>query len=139
MFSRFSVYLKANNATCREELYRGLKQSFHPIPHVEHIEEVANIRDWFNTSYLLSIHHHTEPLHFKIALFKSEPTIYTKMSATQRYWSSYPDLFRERFPLLIGKSKAGPQPGFPLLKDLTPLFFSAVPPYVKKVLPDVYI
>src|ERR1041384_6898852 len=92
MFSRFSVYLKANNSCSRQELYHGFTRTYKPSPVSIHIHEVANIRDYYrNGKFLNEMFYHSKPLHFRITSFKKgdQPTIYTKMNCRQVNWSDY--------------------------------------------------
>jgi hypothetical protein len=165
MFSRFSVYLKANNAYCRTDLANGFKKSYKPSPDTFHIRQVANIHGFYdNNHYLNNMHYHTIPLHFRITLNRKEPSIYTKLKSTQSAWSDYDLLYHlstsEQRSVAAGvMTVASPSSsisgygsnnvvvndlnasGFRLFKDSNPppLFFSGVPPNSKKPLMEKYI
>jgi hypothetical protein len=128
MFSRFSVYLKAHNATCRQELVSGLEKAFKPRVQCEHISSVANLRDWYEKGHLNPIFYHTEPLHFKFAMSDGRSVFYTKLNASQDEWSTYPN-----------SDPTSNCDGFQLLKPTLPLFYSEIPPYTYKIVPDAWI
>lgn len=127
MFSRFSVYLKAHDATSRQELESCLEKAYKPRVLCEHISHVANLRDWYEQDHLFPMYYHTEPLHFKFAMSDGHPVFYTKLNASQSEWTTY----REN-----PTSKCD---GFRLLKPTIPLFYSDIPCYTSKIVLDTWI
>jgi hypothetical protein len=76
MFSCFSTHLRVRNALCKTEFFEKLKDSYASILECEHIQNIANFRDYI-VDEMHPIKCITHPLHFKIA-GASDPHLYER-------------------------------------------------------------